>query len=172
MTRIRMPKLLPLFRLIDWAMVPIMFVLGGFKKDSVQETHPWHCFRGFSPDDIDQSLAVPHQGTDNSTFKRHFLFLFHAPILGGWKNYVVLQPKQPTTPFYIGWVTYHKDTKAPLDIGINKLPIVDRAVRLLSGPPHYAGYFFAIDDKGRQIALEKVATGRLGDNAHPGLRLL
>lgn len=29
-------------RVADFAMWPLMFALGRFRSDSIQETHPWH----------------------------------------------------------------------------------------------------------------------------------
>lgn len=152
-------------------MVPIMSVLGGFKSDAIQETHPWHSFRAFNPHDIDRTLSVANTGTETTSFKRHFAFLFHAPIFGGWKQYVALAPIEPVAPFYIGWLVYDTKTKKLLENGINKLPIYNGGIRVLSGPPNYSGFFFAIDANGTQIALKEVGRGVLGDKQFKGFRL-
>lgn len=172
MKHFSIPKLPLFFRVLDYAMVPIMFVLGGFNRDSMQETHPWHSYRNFDVRTIDSRLTVAHTGTEVSRLKQHFVFLFHAPLFGGWKNYSVYMPAEARRPFFIGWVIYDtQSTKKLCEIGINKLSIYDASIRMLDGPPNYTGYFFAIDSSGKQIKLERTGSGRLGDNKYPGLRL-
>ncbi len=170
MSPFKLPKMNPMLQFADSALTPIMFILGGFKSDSVQQTHAWHSFRDFDLKDVDLDQAVPHAGTDNRSFKRHFLFLFHAPIFGGWKNYIVLAPKQPIDTFFIGWIIYDKSTNKLLEKGIHKLPIKNR-IRMLSGPPNYKGYFFAVDKNGNQIEIKQAGSGILGDHKYPGTRL-
>lgn len=41
----------------DRAMRPLMYVLGGFKRDSIQETHPWHQ-QPIDPLQVDPELSV------------------------------------------------------------------------------------------------------------------
>lgn len=165
------PKTQFFFRAIDYAMIPIMYILGGFKKDAMQETHPWHSYRAFDPASIDKGLAVESKGTDARTFKRHFLFLFHAPIFGGWKHYIALSPISPTTPFFIGWLVYNSNTNKIVEKGINKLPIHSGTIRTLVGPPTNTVYFFAVDKNGQQIKLDETGRGTLGDKKFPGIRL-
>lgn len=171
MTDLKPPKISTVLRLLDFAMIPIMFVLGGFKLDSIQETHAWHSFRKFKPDDVDLSKALSNTGTDERSFKRRLVFLFHAPIFGGWKNYIVLAPKRSIETFFIGWLVYDKSTNKLLEKGVHKLPIKNGSIRMLSGPPNYKGYFFAVDKEGNQIEIKRVGTGRLGDHKYPGVRL-
>lgn len=156
-------------RVIDYAMIPLMFILGGFKRDAIQETHPWHSWKKFDRNKINQKLAVIHDGTDRMTFHRRFLFLFHVPVLGGWKKYSVLSATNHKGTFYIGWVVFDNDRLAYQ--GIHRLPIKNRAVRLLDGPPNFHGYYFAIDSTGTPIPLEKIGSGVLGDRKYPGVRL-
>lgn len=165
---LQIPQLPIIFRLLDILMIPLMFVLGGLRKDSLQETHPWHLWRHLTPETVDTSKAVRHIGTDKS-FDHHFAFLFHAPIFGGWKKYIVLQPKGYDGPFRIGWVTY-KNNKLS-EIAVHKLIIKNSKIRVLSGTPNFSGYFFALTIKGEQIPLEKVGEGTLGDKRYPGVRL-
>lgn len=165
------PKTPAFLRMVDFFMIPVMFVLGGFRRDSMQETHPWHVFRGFEAGDINRELAVASRGDDTDGFQRHLLFLFHAPIFGGWKNYSVLAPKEPVSEFRIGWLVYHAETGELIEKGVNKLPVTNGAIRLLNGPPYYSSHFFAVDAEGKQVAMQKTGQGRLGDGKNPGVRL-
>lgn len=63
------PEPLPMWtKIADVAMRPLMFVLGGFRRDSMQETHPWHCQRDIDPSLIDPALTVTTNGeTDEPT---------------------------------------------------------------------------------------------------------
>ena len=167
--KLKIPKTLFIFRVIDILMIPLMYVLGGFKSDSLQETHPWHSWRDFSENDIDIKESVVTFGTDEKTFSKHFLFLFHAPLFGGWKNYTVYAPTNGTPIFHIGWIV-HENTILK-EIGISTLPIKNGAIRMLDGPPTYKVNFFAIDKNGNQVALHKVGSGRLGDYKYRGIRL-
>jgi hypothetical protein len=171
MLRVSLPKTPSYFRIIDYAMIPLMYFLGGFKSDAVQETHPWHSFRGFNIDEVDRTLAIENTGTESTSFKQHFLFLFHAPIFGGWKQYVTFAPEVPVASFNIGWIVYDTHTKKLLDRGINTLPVTNGMIRVLSGPPNFTGYFFAVDANGEQIKLKEVGRGTLGDKQFPGIRL-
>ena len=148
-----------------------MFILGGFRRDSIQETHPWHCYRKFDPGHIDLKMAISNIGNEEHSFRRHFLFLFHAPILGGWKNYIALRPVSDDRPFYVGWLVRNTKTNELLEIAINKLPIHDDEVRLLNGPPHYSVYFFVLNASGQQAKAKLIGKGRLGDNKYPNSRL-
>ena len=158
-----------IFRLIDILMIPVMYVLGCFKLDSLQETHPWHSWRNFSENDINKNDSVTITGTDQKTFVKHFLFLFHAPIFGGWKNYSVYSPENNVRLFHIGWIVYENETLK--EVGISKLPIKNGAIRMLDGPPAYVVTFFAINGEGNQIKIKRIGNGRLGDNRYRGIRL-
>lgn len=165
----RVPVIPLFYRAIDYLMVPVMFVLGGFKADSMQETHPWHVFRDFKLDDVDRSMSVSFKGTEKQGFSRRFLFLFHAPLFGGWKNYIVLESVNYDGVFHVGWIVY--DQGVLQDYGINKLPIVNGAIRMLEGPPNYNGCFFGVGSDGSQIPLKKAGNGRLGDKKYLHIRL-
>lgn len=164
----RFHKLPKIYRIADFLLIPIMFILGGFKKDSIQETHPWHVWRKFNLEEIDTSKTTTHKGTDTSVYKKHYLFLFHAPLFGGWKNYSVLESAHRDS-FYIGWGMYEGDVLAGK--GLNRLLIKDGRVRMLDGPLNYHGFYFGINEKGEQVVLKKVGRGRLGDRKYPGVRL-
>lgn len=163
------PKTTRMLRAIDFVMIPIMFILGGFKLDSIQETHPWHSYRDFTEDDVDIQKTILTDGTDvNAHLTRHG-FVFHAPLFGGWKNYSVYAPLSTSEPFRIGWITY--ENGGLREVGIHKLLIKNGAIRMLDGPPTYKVKFFAVDQSGNQIDIQKIGIGRLGDHKFKHLRL-
>lgn len=163
------PKTSPFLRFVDYLMVPVMFLLGGFKTDSLQETHPWHIWKGFSEADVQLDQGVTVVGSDSNTFSRRYGFLFHAPVIGGWKNYTVLSPIHDSGIFHIGWLGYKSEKL--IGFGMSRLPIKNGAIRVLDGPPGYKTIFIAVDENGRQITLKKVGSGKLGDNKFKEARL-
>lgn len=160
-------------RVFDILMVPIMFVLRGFKLDSLQETHAWHV-KHLNLNDIkriDLKLAAMHKGTDATIYHGRYSFLFHAPIFGGWKSYVVFEVDASDTPFHIGWIVRNAETHDFVEAGMQRLPINATRIRMLAGPPSYQTYFFAVNQSGEQIPLRKVGQGRLGDGNYLDVRL-
>ena len=167
--KFKIPRTPFICRIVDFLMIPIMYILGGFKLDSIQETHPWHSWRKFSEEEINIEDSVTITGTDNRTFRKHFLFLFHAPLFGGWKNYSVYSPVKSGVVFHIGWIVYENGSQ--IEAGINKLLIKNGSIRMLDGPPNYRVSFFGVDKDGSQIKIYKTGSGRLGDHKYPGIRL-
>lgn len=166
---VKIPQTLLIFRIIDFLMIPGMYILGGFKRDSIQETHPWHVWREFSEKSINSQDAVTINGTDSRTFRRHFLFLFHAPIFGGWKNYSVYSLFDTSRVFHIGWIVYENGTLK--EKGVNKLPIKNGSIKMLDGPPASMITFFGVDIDGKQVKIHKTGNGRLGDGKYRHIRL-
>ena len=160
-----------ILRLLDYLMLPLMFALGGFKFDSIQETHPWH-IQKVNPNKIDLRLATQfYKGNDSSRFLKRNLFLFHAPLLGGWKNYSVFEVCQSSKlPFYIGWIG-HNDKDRKDRAYIQRLPIHNSKIRLLNGTSFYTNAFFAFDTKGKQVILKRISEGKLGTNKDTKIRL-
>jgi hypothetical protein len=172
MKLVDLPKVRLWERVADKFMVPIMFALRGFRTDSLQETHTWHPYR-ISVDKLDFKLAVESHGKDKSKFKfgSLTLFLFHAPILGGWRDFSVYEVDQTSTPFHIGWVVYRSSDNKLLNASVQRLPIQANRIRMLDGPTTSWGYFFAVNSKGEQISLKKIGQGRVGDGAYTDIRL-
>ena len=151
--------------LADTAMRPLMFALGKFKSDSIQETHPWH-IQNVAPANIEPALSVVVVG-DKEAVSNRFGPLFH--MFGGWKHYIVLEAKPP---FHIGWVHMKAGQETPAQSAVNRLRIDDVAVRMLAGPEDTETTFFALNPDGEQIKLRKIGRGVLGDNQFPETRLL
>jgi hypothetical protein len=162
------PTSIPMpFQVTDTLMRPLMHTLGGFKPDSLQETHPWHV-QEIDHELIDPELTVTIKGSASESMKSHNVFLFHAPILGGWRNYTLFETAQ--AEFHIGWVGKVRGKLA--QAAINRLLIFDGKVRMLNGPEGSETDFFAVDPDGIQIGIQSIGGGKLGDNQFPGTRLL
>ncbi len=152
-------------KIADAFMLPIMIVLGRFKKDSIQETHPWH-IKNISPSDVDPTKVLLVNGAKEKVGDRYGP-LFH--MFWGWKNYILIESNGP---FYIGWIFYKDGSNTPAQSAVNLLIINDDRIRMLSGPKGSKTLFFAVDNKGRQLPIRKAGQGQLGDSKFPGTRLL
>lgn len=159
-----------IFRILDWILTPLMWLGSGMEKGALQETHPWH-IQPFSPNLIPNSKGVKIIGSDLSTFSPKNP-LFHLPTLGGWKKYVVLEAKNFSRYWYVGWKGEHFDQNQKIRSQINKLRIYSPQIKILSGPKNSSATFFAFDKKGQLISIKKIAEGRIGDKKYPNLRLL
>lgn len=167
MSKIVIKKLSVLERFLDMIMLPIMMVLGKFKVDSIQETHPWHV-QEIDLNLVDLNMVIKMLPKDKSIYKKRNLFLFHAPLFGGWTRYTVFEVDyNNSTPFFIGWVD-HKKSKA----FINRLPIFDRKIRLLNGTELFKISVFAVSSGGTQIPVSRIGEGKLGTNVDKYIRLL
>jgi hypothetical protein len=78
--------------------------------------------------------------------------LFHMVIFGGWKKFVVLQPKVPQKKWFVGWVVSDA-------FGLSQISL-DGMVRLGLGPE--PAQYFAVDTEGRQIDIDIVGYGSIG----------
>lgn len=158
-------------RLYDKLMVPVMFVLRGFRTDSLQETHTWHSY-DIEAKKIDLKLAVKNRGKDHSRFTQDKQqFLFHAPVIGGWRNFSVYEVDAAQVPFHIGWMIYRASDNKLMAAQLHRLPINNNRIRMLDGNDKSWGYFFAVNAKGEQVLLKKVGSGRIGDGTFTDIRL-
>lgn len=82
-----------------------------------------------------------------------FIPLFHCPICGGWRHYVVLQPIDYTPEWYVGWLSEDAN-------GVSLLPNKG-PVRVVEGAKPAS--WFGITKNGRQIPLRLLGKGRIGD---------
>ncbi len=160
------------FKLLDLIMRPLMWILGGGRNDSLQETHFWHCQR-IDGTKIDSKKSVYVDGRDGSKFSNNILPFpfFHAPLLGGWKCYSVFEICSDTQVWYVGWINIKVPSGFRKKCCIHKLGISDRRIKMLTFPNGCVTQFFAIDENGFQICLSEVGSGVLGDCAYPGVRL-
>lgn len=144
-------------RLADIAMMPLMYWLQGNCCESPQETHFWNNqkFTIEESQHLDTSRMLTVSGDSLASNRRWigFIPLFHMPRFGGWKKFVVLEPKEPTThEWFIGWITGDS-------CGVSIIPLVS-PVRVLRGPSECQ--FFGLLQDGRQIELKSIGVGRIG----------
>ncbi len=135
--------------------MPLMYLLQGNISESPQRTHRWNNLHlknmqitDLHADKIEIVPGVPH------AHKRWLgpIPLFHMPIFGGWKKFVVLQPKQEITEWYVGWIAFDV-------LGVSKVPL-SGPVRLGIGPRQ--AQFFGVTPAGEQIDIDVVGEGFIG----------
>lgn len=154
-------------------MAPLMFAIGGFRRDAIQETHYWHG-QPYPAASLDPAMCAVVDGTDPSPHTNRLLPLplFHIPVLGGWSHYVVLAADADTLPWHVGWQHLRHPPGFRASCKVNRLSLHTSRVRVLSLPIGCRTLFFALDASGVQIVLRTVDTGRLGDGRHGDARLL
>ncbi len=138
-------------------MVPVMYVLSGTFEEPPQRTHFWNNMKleRETVDRLERSSMVFYRKDDIAS-KRFFSFipLFHMPIFGGWKRYVVIRPAKIKGVWHVGWIA--EDV-----CGISRIPLYG-SVRLLLGDKPVS--FFGVNEKtGEQILLRKIGFGVIGE---------
>ena len=142
-------------RTADYLMLPVMYLLQGTLKESPQRTHRWNNLHLKNTDieffDADKTESVPG---DSAAYRRWLgpLPLFHMVIFGGWKKFVVVEPREAPIMWHVGWV-------AGDAFGLSKIPINGK-VRLGIGPG--PAQYFGVDTNGRQIDIAIVGFGEIG----------
>lgn len=132
----------------DVLVLPCMYALSCIPGESTRRTQFWN-HRFLSEAEIaslDLSLMVEVQGIEGE------LPSYHAPIFGGWRNYIVLTPQVKRTYWHVGWVSGNIG-------GVSRIALTG-AVRMLIGPKDVK--FFGIKG-GRQIKLLGLGRGKIGD---------
>jgi hypothetical protein len=138
--------------------VPMCLGAGTF-KESPQQTHRWnnhhlsvHESALLDPRDAVMCPGIPRAG-------KHSLFRFHIPLLGGWRDYIVIRGCSGQ-PWHIGW--HVPDVSKPV-FGVSRIVLPgDSLVRLLIGQNDT--YFFGVSQAtGEQIPIMEFARGRIGD---------
>ncbi len=162
--RIKFRPLGPVAKAADRVMWPIMhdFMVMNACSDSPQLTHRWNNRRLSRVEvaGIDHTLSVVVDG--DPLARRLPGGLRHFPCIG-WQEYVVLRPSTWQGPWHMGW-------NAPDVASLSRIRLLGPA-RALRGPGHVE--FFAVDSSGRQLKIEVVDYGRLGDgSANKTLSLL
>lgn len=142
-------------RVADYLMMPIMYLLQGTFREIPQRTHRWNNqhlklqeISSFSADKIE---TVPAD-QDSSSWWVGPIPHFHMPIFGGWKKFVVLEPKESQTVWHVGWLLSDA-------CGLSRIPLKGK-VRLGIGPLPLQ--FFGVDADGRQIDIDIVGYGSIG----------
>lgn len=144
-----------LAKFADILMVPFMYVISGTLKETPQRGHRWNNKRLSQSDvkNLDISIMVHCKGMDRAMRSR-WLFLFHIPILGGWRNYVVLETKNDMIDWHVGYI-------ADDMVGVSRIRLSGR-VRMLIGSGDVS--FFGIDANSfEQLSIREIGRGRIGE---------
>lgn len=154
--KIIVPPLGWLAKLVDILMVPLMYLISGTLKEVPQRGHRWNNVRLSESDveHLDKSIMVHCAGISDKVIRSRWIFLFHIPILGGWRNYVVLEPQTQGCDWHVGYI-------ASDIIGASRIRLSGR-VRMLIG--HGDVSFYGIDAESyEQIPVKEVGRGRIGE---------
>ena len=139
----------------DIVMLPIMYLLQGNVREVPQRTHRWNNthLNNHSVSDLHAKMIEIIPG--DSLARRRWLGplpLFHIPIFGGWKKFVVLQPKNHIHEWFVGWIAFDA-------LGITKIP-TQGPIRLGIGPRQ--AHFFGLTETGKQIDVDVIGEGYIG----------
>ncbi len=150
----------------DMLMQPVMYWLQGNWDELPQQTHFWNNQK-FSVGELDwlddaKMVVVPGDPLAEARRKWGLIPTFHMPRFGGWKQYVVLGRTSGTAKWHVGWMT--DDVH-----GVSRVSLTT-SVRVLRGPGECR--FFGINRHGRQLPLEIIDSGTLGDQKWGHLPLL
>ncbi len=157
------------FRFVDYLMIPIMWALAGFKMESPQESHKWH-IQKINNIKITDNKSVAVIGDDKSRFDNKTL-LIHIPVLGGWKNYVVLKAENYKNYWFVGWKVKFLNENRQDYCEVQKLRIHSQYIKVLKGISDSQKIFFGVDSEGKPIKLKNVGEGTLGDGKYKNVRL-
>ena len=146
-------------KMADIFMLPIMYLLQGNIREVPQRTHRWNNqhMNNNSVRDLQSEMIVFADG--QPTAHRRWLGpipLFHMPIFGGWKKFIVIEPTQEIEEWFVGWVAFDA-------LGLSKIPLTG-PVRLGVGPRQ--AEFFGLAADGVQIPLRIVGEGVIGKAGH------
>lgn len=140
----------------DMLMMPIMYLLQGNFSELPQRTHRWNNRHLKNLDITDlhiekMAVAMGVPGAHERWLGP--IPLFHMPVFGGWRKFVVLEPVEKTDIWFVGWVAFDA-------LGVSKIPLKN-SVRLGVGPRQ--AEFFGVDRNGQQIAIRVVGEGSIGE---------
>lgn len=144
-------------KLFDWGMMPLMYLLSGTPEEVPQRTHFWNN-RKLHPGEVvglKEHNMVMSSGSGGVERWRYGLPIFHVPIFGGWREYIVLEPSiNPSQFWYVGWISGDEVS------GVSRVQIKG-SVRLLLG--NGSTKFFGLNEGGVQIKIHEIGRGRIGD---------
>lgn len=162
MKKINVPPLGKLAKIADALLVPFMYLVSGTIREAPQGGHRWNNIR-LRPADIghlSRDKMVHCKGVA-TRFSSRFLFLYHIPVLGGWRDYVVLVPELRGTEWHVGWIIGDA-------IGVSQIELFG-PVRMLIGPGDVS--FFGISaESHEQITIKEIGRGRIGESG-PGSKI-
>lgn len=160
----------PFSRFLDTLLDPFMRLMSSAPGEIAQQTHVWN-LRAITPDELAglaDDLMLTVIGSHTGPIKTYRGGLFHLPVLGGWKDYVVIEPDAYVGEWRIGFL---RDDEYEKSSYISLIPLRG-PVRMLKAPEGISVRFVGVDAQGAQIRLRRVDEGRVGDGKFPNTRLL
>lgn len=159
-TPVKIVRLGWLARLADICMVPLMYVLSGTFTEKPQRGHVWNKakLKMSLANKLCCGLMVRVIGLKNVS--RCPRWLIHFPLFSGWKQYVVLAPenKDASQEWYVGWIL-------PDRAAYRRIKLCG-PVRMLQGKEEV--WFFGLGSDGRQIQIDLIGIGSIGDGSQFG----
>lgn len=155
MMQLTIPPLRWYERAADVGLQPLMRLVAGTWQEAPQQTHWWnnHSLTTSDVSDLEQDKCVHCDHAPGSSERYVWgLPVFHIPILGGWRDYVVLDSQVPMR-WHVGWRT-------PDRIGVSQICVAG-PVRMLLG--QHPVTFFGCNSHGHQIAITQLGSGRIGE---------
>ncbi len=144
--------------LADMLMLPIMYLLQGTTTESPQRTHRWNNQKFRTATELAFVRILPKitfGGIPQSNPRwLGIIPLFHMPIFGGWKKFVVLQSVKTSERWFVGWLPTDGDAA-----GISKIPLTG-SVRVTIGDGEVS--FFGLSESGEPVELVSIGEGRIG----------
>ncbi len=141
--------------LLDYLMLPIMYILQWNFFETPQRTHFWNntklAILGTHALDSTSMISVPGDSTATQRWLG-YVPIFHMPIFGGWKEYVVIAPHVDQDVWFVGWLV--GDTA-----GISRVTLRSPVRLLLGSSP---AHFFGLNEHGEQIVIREIGRGTIG----------
>ncbi|MBI2621100.1 MAG: hypothetical protein HYW63_00445 [Candidatus Levybacteria bacterium] len=156
------------FRVFDYLLFPLMWILCGFKLELPQETHRWH-MRNYPSIKVPKNKIVKITGDDPSRHSVKGFPFYHIPLLGGWKKYIILEAKNYRKFWNVGWIVEFKDRDEVI-YQIQGARIYSPFIKLLKGISDSDKTFFAVGDDGNFADIKQIDEGVLGDGKYRSVR--
>lgn len=153
---IQIPPLRWWEKVLDVVFIPLMYLVSGTFTEAPQRTHLWNNIKLRVADVgyFDSKHMVFVKGVKATSRWLGSIPIFHLPILGGWRKYIVLQPTEDLTrAWHIGWI-------AGDVVGVSRIPLRG-PVRVLRGPGDVR--FFACTNEGVQMKVVCIGCGVVGE---------
>lgn len=150
-------------------MAPLMWILCGFAFEMPQETHRWH-MRIFPHIDVPKNKSIVIKGDDKSKHSTRGLPLYHMPLFGGWKNYVILKANNYGKYWNVGWIVEFHDSRNTI-YQVQGSRIKSPPIKVLKGINDSDKTFFAVKENGDFADIRLIDSGRIGDGKYRKVRL-
>ncbi len=156
MNEIKIKKQGFISKLADRIMMPVMYLVSGTISESPQRTHFWNNNKLTKKDisNLDSEKIAHIEGISDAA-RKSILPIFHMPIFGGWKDYVVLEPENFNGPWQVGWITNDYS-------GISNIQIHGSVRMLISRDT--VSFFGISSGEQTQIKIMKIGEGRIGES--------